>query len=172
MKLKNWLEQNWMIVVISMVFVVLAVLDTRQTGRALIIGGTTFLSIAGVLVSVYIFIGLFSVWVKEDQVMRHFGEDSGWKGMFYGAILGTVFHGPAVSIFPLLKSLKDKGARMAIIVVIVSAFAIKIPVIPLELSLFGWKFTLIHNGLLFVTALPLGLVMERLLRSRNEQKER
>lgn len=172
MKTKAWLQQNWLVLVIGVIFFILLVTNTGTTGKALITAGKTFLSIVGILVSVYVFIGLFSVWVHEEQIMRHFGEGSGLKGLLYGALLGMVFHGPPVSIFPLLKSLREKGARLAVIIAIVSAFAIKLPVIPLELSLFGLRFTVVHNGLLFLTAPFLGLIMEKLLKAGHRKGER
>ncbi len=171
MKLKAWLQQNWLVVLIAVVFIAALIVNTTKTGEALTTGGKIFLSIVGILTSVYIFIGLFSVWVREEQIMRHFGEGSGAKGLLYGALLGMVFHGPPVSIFPLLKSLREKGARLAVIVSIVSAFAIKLPVIPLELSLFGLRFTVVHNGLLFLTAPFLGLIMEKIIRTGGRKEE-
>ena len=164
MRYKEWLKQNWLTVIIGTVFITLLITRSGQALSALYIGGRSFFSISAILVTVFIFLGMFSVWVKEEQIMRHFGEDSGIRGLLYGSLLGTVFHGPQVSIFPLLKSLKDKGARMAVIVAVVSAFAIKIPMIPLELALMGSRFTVVHNVLLFATAPILGILMEFLLR--------
>jgi uncharacterized membrane protein YraQ (UPF0718 family) len=164
MTLKKWLMNNWLVAIIGAVFTVLLIKDAAGTGKALALGGQTFLSVAAILLTVFLFLGLFSVWVKEESIVKHFGEDSGWKGLFYGTLLGTIFHGPQVSIFPFLKSLQEKGARTAVLVAVVSAFAIKIPMLPLELALMGAKFTLIHNAVLFLTAPILALIMERALK--------
>ncbi len=169
MKIKNWLRQNWLIFIIAGIFLWFLVTQPAGTGQAVVIGSRTFISISAILLTVFLFMGLFSVWVREESIVRHFGEESGWKGLLYGTLLGTVYHGPQVSIFPFLKSIQEKGARLAVLVAVVSAFAIKIPMLPLELALMGWKFTVIHNALLFLTAPLLALVMERLLRDNKQQ---
>jgi uncharacterized membrane protein YraQ (UPF0718 family) len=164
MTLKKWLETNWLVIVIGVVFVALIFLNPAKAGHSLAVGGRTFLSIGVILLTVFIFMGLFSVWVKEESIVKHLGEESGFKGLFYGTLIGTIFHGPQVSIFPFLKTLQEKGARRGVLVAIVSAFAIKIPMIPLELALMGLKFTIVHNGLLFATAPILAIIMDVLLR--------
>lgn len=164
MSAKKWLMNNWLVAIIAVIFAALLVKDAAGAGKALVLGRQTFLSVAVILLTVFLFLGLFSVWVKEESIVKHFGEDSGWKGLFYGTLLGTIFHGPQVSIFPFLKSLKEKGARTGVLVAVVSAFAIKIPMLPLELALMGLKFTLIHNAVLFITAPIMAIIMEASLR--------
>lgn len=164
MKAKRWLETNWLVVVIALIFAGLAAVSPSGAVRSLLIGGRTMAGIAVILLTVFVFFGLFNVWVKEETIARHLGEESGLKGLLYGTLIGTVFHGPQVSIFPFLQSMRDKGARRAVLVAIVSAFSIKIPMIPLELATMGLRFTVIHNGLLFATAPLLAVVMDALLR--------
>ena len=52
------------------------------------------------------------------------------------------------------------------VVAVVSAYAIKLPMMPLEIALLGLRFTIVHNALLLITAPMLGIIMERLLRDR------
>ena len=163
MKLRQWLSGNWLVVVIAGVFITLAFVDPAGAGRAVVIGGKTMAGIAVILLTVFIFMGMFSVWIKEESIAKHLGDESGFKGLFYGTLIGTIFHGPQVSVFPFLKSMQEKGARRGVLVAIVSAFSIKIPMIPLELALMGSKFTIIHNGLLLMTAPILAIIMDRLL---------
>jgi uncharacterized membrane protein YraQ (UPF0718 family) len=63
-------------------------------------------------------------------------------------------------VFPLLKALLAKGAKVGVVVAIVSTWAIKLPMLPLEVRLFGWKFTLLRNGLLFASAFIMAPLME------------
>jgi len=93
------------------------------------------------------------------------GERSGFRGLFLGALLGTAIHGPLVGVFPLLKTLLNKGARLGVVIAIVSTWAIKVPMIPLELRFFGWKFTLVRQLLLFASAFVMAPIMERLIKN-------
>lgn len=128
--------------------------------HAAVLGVDTFVGLLTTFVLVFAFVGLFHVWVSEEFVMRHLGEASGVRGPALGALLGTVLHGPLVGVFPLLKSLLAKRARLGVVIAIVSTWAIKVPMIPLEVSLFGWRFTLVREGLLFASAFVMAPLME------------
>lgn len=166
MKANAWIKQNWLVVIILGVLAIIAIMSPAGAWRSVTIGVQTFISIGAILLTVFVFMGMFSVWVSEERVTRHLGHESGWKGLVYGTLLGVIYHGPQVSIFPFLKTMLDKGASRRVVVAVVSAFAIKLPMLPLELALLGPKFTLAHNLLLLVTAPVLGVVMDRLLSYR------
>lgn len=112
------------------------------------------------LLTVFVFVGLFQVWINDEFIMKHLGDESGIKGLALGAGLGTILHGPLIGVFPLLQALLAKGAKLGVVVAIVSTWAIKLPMIPLEIKLFGWKFALLRNGLLFVSAFVMAPLME------------
>ena len=100
------------------------------------------------------------MWVNDEFIMKHLGDQSGVKGLALGAGLGTVLHGPLIGVFPLLQALLAKGAKLGVVVAIVSTWAMKVPMIPLEIKLFGWMFTLLRSGLLFVSAFVMAPLME------------
>ena len=159
-KLATWSKQNWLVWVVASAY--LAMMLTRPTdgARAAILSAKTFVELIVTLLSVFVFVGLFQVWVNDEFIMKHLGEQSGFKGLTLGAGLGTVLHGPLIGVFPLLQALLAKGARLGVVIAIVSTWAIKLPMIPLEVKLFGWKFALMRNGLLFVSAFIMAPLME------------
>lgn len=165
-KLAGWARKNWLLLVTTTAYALLAAVSFSEAKRALIIGTSTFASVAVILVTVFVFIGLFQVWVRDEFILKHLGEESGIWGMFIGAALGTAMVGPLVGIFPLLKMLLNKGTRLGVVVAIVSTWAIKVPMIPLELSFFGWKFTVVRQLLLFVSAFVMAPVIELLVGKR------
>lgn len=169
MKPGLWIKQNWLVLIVLVVLVYVAVMSPAKAWRSITIGAQTFVSIGAILLTVFVFMGMFGVWVSKERVSRHLGRESSWKGLAYGTLLGVIYHGPQVSIFPFLKTMLDKGAKLSVIVAVVSAFAIKLPMLPLEVALLGVKFTVIHNLLLLVTAPILGIIMEKLLRGRSNE---
>jgi uncharacterized membrane protein YraQ (UPF0718 family) len=150
--------------IIAAGFIFVLVWQPARALNALDAGMRSLLSVTVIIISVFTLIGLFTVWVREEHIEKYFGAASGARGFFLGALLGTVFHGPILSFFPVLRSMVDKRARTAIVVTAVSAFSIKLPMIPLEWSYFGPRFTILHNLLLLATAPIIGIIMERLLR--------
>ena len=169
MKASSWLKQNWLVLIVVVVLAIATVITPARALKSVAIGLQTFIGVGAILFAVFVFMGMFSVWVSEEQVVKHLGKESGIKGLIYGSALGTIYHGPQVSIFPFLRTMLDKGARLSVVVAVVSAYAIKLPMIPLELALLGLRFTIVHNALLLITAPMLGIVMERLLRGRLEE---
>ncbi len=98
-----------------------------------------------ILPSAFILIGLFEVWVRQETVERHLGEDSGVKGYLWAVLLsGTTIGGVYVAL-PVAYSLHNKGARLSVIFTYIGASAIcKIPMAIFETSFLGLKFTLIR----------------------------
>ena len=159
-KLLGWSKKNWLVWGVVLAYAALAVFRPGTAARAGVVGTRTFVELLPTLVTVFAFVGLFQVWVSDEFIMKHLGETSGVRGLALGAGLGTVIHGPLVGVFPLLKALLAKGARVGVVVAIVSTWAIKLPMIPLEVRLFGWRFTLLREGLLFVSAFMMAPLME------------
>jgi uncharacterized membrane protein YraQ (UPF0718 family) len=159
-KLMKWSKQNWLIWVVAVAYVVMAVTRPAEAARAASLSVQTFVDLIATLLTVFVFVGLFQVWINDEFIMKHLGEQSGVKGLALGAGLGTVLHGPLIGVFPLLRALLAKGAKLGVVVAIVSTWAIKLPMIPLEIKLFGWKFALLRNGLLFVSAFIMAPLME------------
>jgi uncharacterized membrane protein YraQ (UPF0718 family) len=159
-KLLKWSKANWLVWAVALGYAFVAATRPGAAARSGLLGLQTFGELAATLVTVFVIVGLFQVWVTEDFIVKHLGEGSGLRGLAIGAGVGTVIHGPLVGIFPLLEALLKKGARSGVVVAIVSTWAIKLPMIPLELRLFGWKFTLLREGLLFASAFIMAPLME------------
>ncbi len=159
-KLAKWSKSNWLVWAVALAYVGVAVTRPEAAAHGGLLGLQTFGELAATLVTVFVIVGLFQVWVTEGFIVKHLGESSGFKGMALGAGIGTLIHGPLVGVFPLLDALLKKGARTGVVVAIVSTWAIKLPMIPLELRLFGWKFTLLREGLLFLSAFIMAPLME------------
>ena len=108
----------------------------------------------------FILIGLFDVWVKQETVQRHMGEDSGWAGYFWALLLaGTTVGGMFVG-FPVAYALHNKGAKLSIVFTYIGAAAIcRVPMSLFEAFYLGGRFTLIRFGV----SLPLLILSSILL---------
>lgn len=162
-KLLKWSKANWLVWAVALAYLFVTATRPEAAARGGLLGLETFGELAATLVTVFVIVGLFQVWVTDDFIIKHLGEGSGFKGLAIGAGVGTIIHGPLVSVFPLLEALLKKGAKAGVVVAIVSTWAIKLPMIPLELRLFGWKFTVLREGLLFASAFIMAPLMELIL---------
>jgi len=159
-KTRAFLTKNALLVAIIAIYLAVLVVSPKRGLQALQISALSFLSVALIIVAVFILIGLFNVWAKTEAVVKHLGHESGMKGLALGALLGTGLNGPLFSVFPLIKSLLQKGAKVGVIAVIYATYAIKLPMLPLEIAFLGLKFTVVHNVLMFLSAFLMAPLME------------
>lgn len=160
----KWLRKWWL-------FLLVAALDASSWGWKPSVGiaaakssADFLLEIAGILPPVLVLMGLFDAWVPRQMVEAHVGPESGWKGRFLSILLGSFAAGPLFAAFPVALSLRRKGARLANITIFLGAWAaIKVPMILLESSYLGLRFSLLRTGLTIVGILFAGWVVERLV---------
>ena len=143
--------------------------NSEQALQALSQGLKIFLSVLPLIISVFGLVGLIQVWISRDFVVRLLGKEGGLKGLIIAVICGTLLIGPAYIIFPLLMSIHRQGARWAVITIVLSAYTVKIPMIPLEIQFLGWDFSFLRAFLTLLLAIPTGLFVEAFM-ERHERK--
>ncbi len=116
-----------------------------------------------VLPAVMIIMGLFSVFISKEQVVKYLGKASGVKGPLLAIFFGALPTGPLYIAFPLASALIKKGARISNVVVFISAWAcIKIPQELVELQFLGFKFMGTRLLLTIFFVILMGLLIEQL----------
>ena len=138
--------------------------------HALQTGSTLFASVLLLIAAVFGLVGLLQVWISRDLILRLLGRESGGKGLLLAALCGTLLVGPAYIIFPLLMSLHRQGARWAVIVIVLSSYAVKLQMLPIEIEFLGWPFSLGRSLLTVLLAIPAGLLIERLMPEGGEMR--
>ncbi len=115
-----------------------------------------------ILPAVMILMGLFSVWVSKETVIRYMGHTSGFKGLLLSLFLGMMPTGPLYVAFPMASMLLKKGARVANIIIFLSAWAcIKLPQELVELRFMGFQFMIIRLSLTVVMVIVMGFIIEK-----------
>jgi uncharacterized membrane protein YraQ (UPF0718 family) len=121
----------------------------------------TFADVFDIIVAVSIFIGLFQIWVKPPTIVKLLGKGSGYKGVALVCVFPILMGGSLFTIFPLLKTLRDKGARMGAIASFVTAWGGKAPLLPLEITFLGWPFALLRISFVVVFAFVMGILVDQ-----------
>jgi uncharacterized membrane protein YraQ (UPF0718 family) len=123
-----------------------------------------FLEMIMILPAVMIIMGLFSVFVSKELVVKYLGKTSGIKGILLAVFFGALPTGPLYIAFPLAVALKSKGASISNIVIFLSAWAcIKLPQELVELQFLGIKFMAARLVLTIIFVAIMGLFIERLI---------
>lgn len=143
--------------------------DPARALAALRIGAATFIGVLPILAAVFIAIGLFNVWVDKKRVAEALGKDGGFRGIVLASLAGTILVGPVYVVFPLLKAVRDHGARWAVVGTVLAAWAVKFPMVPMEVGMLGVKFSVARIVFVAVAAIPIGLLLEWILERGNTQ---
>ncbi len=144
---------------------VLSQIKSRERTRmALIKAWKSFENIMPQFLAILVLIGIMLAILTPEQISRMFGQDSGVLGLFFAAMIGSVTLIPGFVAFPLAAALLENGAGyMQIAAFISTLMMVGIVTMPLEITFFGKKATLIRNSAAFVFSLLVAVVMGVLL---------
>ena len=134
-----------------------------EAAKGQIVVSTVYLTLFDVLdiiVAVSIFIGLFQVWVKPATIVKWLGKGSGVRGFILVCTFSIFMGGSLFTIFPLLKTLREKGARPGALASFITAWGGKAPLLPLETQFLGWPFALLRLSLVVLFAFIMGILMD------------
>ena len=151
--------------VLITIFVFMVILSYFPHNKDMIIGHSTtyFLEMVLILPAVMVLMGLFSVWISEEIVVKYLGKHSGIKGALISVFLGSLTTGHLDIAFPIASSLIKKGARISNIIVFLSAWAcLKLPQELVEIQFLGFKFMALRWVLTVVLVIGMGYTIEKI----------
>jgi len=130
-----------------------------------------FIEMILILPAVIVLMGIFSVFVPKEMVVKYLGKTAGIKAVFLGILMGALPTGPLYVAFPMASALLKKGAQISCIIAFLSAWAcIKIPQELVELQFLGAKFMAARLILTIIFVVIMGILIERLI-EWNDKKE-
>lgn len=97
------------------------------------------------LVFAFIVAGMVQVMLPKEMLSRWIGVESGWRGIFMGAIAGGLSPGGPYVSLPLVAALLRAGASVGTMVAFLTGWSLwAMSRLPMEVGIVGWKFTLIR----------------------------
>jgi uncharacterized membrane protein YraQ (UPF0718 family) len=169
MTVVRWLASQWLVSVALLLYLWAGLVAPDRALGALRTGGSLLLSVSILILAVMGLVGLVQVWISRDVVTRLLGRDSGPRALLLAAACGTLLIGPPYIIFPLLMTVRQMGARWAVVTIVLAAYAVKLPMIPLEVGFLGWPFSLGRSLLTLMFAIPTGLLVEKLMNDEDDR---
>jgi uncharacterized membrane protein YraQ (UPF0718 family) len=102
------------------------------------------------------------VLVPKEWITKRLGHKSGVMGLLLALLFGSVSAGPIYAAFPICKTLLKKGASVANITVIISAWAVvKFPMLANEVKFIGADFMVTRWVLTIFGILAMAFLMNR-----------
>ncbi|WP_457550723.1 permease [Archaeoglobus sp.] len=146
---------------ISIVAIVLLLIFPDRQEKVITTSWDFFVEMISILPAVMLLMGLFTVFVSRETVVRYLGKNAGIKGTFLAIIMGALPTGPLYIAFPIASALLKKGARISNVIVFLTAWScIKLPQELVELEFLGFRFMLVRLVLTVIFAILMGLFIE------------
>ena len=143
--------------------VILIILYPENRAASIQASYDLFKELIVILPAVMVLMGLFSVWVSKETVVKYLGHASGISGLGLALFMGMIPTGPLYIAFPLASILLKKGARVANIIIFLSAWAcIKLPQELMELRFMGFEFMIVRLTFTIVMVIVMGLIIEKI----------
>ena len=136
----------------------------EKTMKAFKIAGMAFSKTAPSMLIVLGIVGLTLGILTPETISRLVGAEAGIMATLIASVLGAITLIPSLVAFPLAGSLLRAGATaMTISAFVTSLVMVGVVTAPMEMKELGKKFTLLHNGLGFLSALLIAVIMGVLL---------
>lgn len=127
-----------------------------------------FLTILWSLFPLFLFIiiltAMINYFLKPKEIIKYFGENSGKRGLFYALAGGILSHGPMYAWYGMLDDMRKHGLKDGLIATFIYARAVKLPLLPFMIDIFGIVFTVVINIYILIFAILQGKLIDMLMK--------
>ena len=111
---------------------------------------------------------MFNYFFDAKKFSQKLSRGAGIKAWLFALAGGVISHGPVYVWYPLLQDLRSNGVRDGLLVAFIYARSIKVPMLPVMIDYFGWKFTLILSVYTLLASVVLGILMDAFNPSKSD----
>ena len=115
--------------------------------------------IAPLLVFAFIVAGMIQVLIPTETISKYVGSESGFSGIFIGAVIGGLMPGGPFISLPIAAGLLVAGAGIGTMVAFMTGWSVwAVSRLPIEVGIMGWRFTAIRLASSFLFPVIAGLL--------------
>jgi len=150
-----------LLIVVSLVAISISVIANRQkTLDGLKRGLMMFLKLLPTLVNVLILVSIFLYLIPNEKWVEWMGESSGVEGYIIAGVTGSLSLIPGFIAFPLSSVLIKSGVSYPVLAMFITTLLmVGVFTLPIEKQYFGWRVSLLRNGLSLVGAVICALII-------------
>ena len=113
---------------------------------------------------IIVLVGLLMGFFKPELISKLLGNQSGFIGIALASVAGAILMIPSLIAFPLTASLVESGASISVAAAFITTLTmIGFVTLPIEIKEMGKRLTLLRNGISFIIAIGIALIMGALL---------
>lgn len=159
MTLLKRIPSSWrFLIIVAAGYGVIAMFNLPGIVASLEKAGSILLRVLPVFAIVLILMTLANKYVTAKTVTRHLKGRS-WKGWVFAIIGGIISTGPIYLWYPLVADLRKKGLPDGVAACFLYNRAVKLPLLPLLITYFGWTYTVVLTITMILASLLQGAVM-------------
>ncbi len=163
LKKLNKISGSWyFLIIIILIYFLLLIFKQDLFFSSFNFFNEIILKIIPIFILVFILMSLTNYFITPKFIMKHFRE-KGIKKWFFVIIGGILSVGPIYMWYPLLKDLKNKGLNYGLIACFLYNRAIKIPLLPIAIFYFGWRYILILSFVMIIMSVIQGIIINKLM---------
>lgn len=134
--------------------------NPNKTKDALLKSWKMFRTILPDILAIMLFVGLSLSILTPSLISSIIGENSGWTGIVYSTIIGSIALIPSFVVFPLGETLVQNGAGLPQVAALMSTLmSVGITSLPMEQKIFGRSFAYSRN----VSAIFMSLIFSYII---------
>ncbi len=155
------------LIIVLVLYIILLLSDTNHALPALQKSGSILLSLIPLFLLIITLTALLNYFLKPKQIIKNFGKDSGTKGILYALIGGIISHGPMYAWYGMMQELRSHGLKDGLIATFMYARAVKLPLLPFMVDLFGMLFTIVMTLYILIAAVLQGKVIDTIMKAKS-----
>jgi len=155
------------LIIVFVLYIILLLSDTTSALSALQKSSSILLSLLPLFFLIITLTALINYFLKPKQIIKHFGKNSGAKGVFYALLGGIISHGPMYAWYGMLQDMRSHGLKDGLIATFMYARAVKLPLLPFMVDLFGLMFTIIMTLYILIAAVLQGKVIDAIEKKKS-----
>ena len=107
--------------------------------------GLQVLTMVPLLLFAFILAGMVQQVIPQAAISGWLGQESGWRGIMIGTVVGGFMPGGPFISLPIAAGLLRVGAGVGTMVAMITGWSLLAFMrLPMEVSIMGWKFTMIR----------------------------
>lgn len=150
---------------IAIIFLIISFFkDKNKTKKSLVIALKSFENIMPQFLSIIIIVGILLSFLDTKTISHIIGESSGFVGVIFSAIIGSITMMPTFVAFSLGNTLLLNGAGYAQVATLISTLVmVGIMTFSLEAKYIGNKAAFLRNIIAFLFSIIVGLILGKVM---------
>jgi len=155
---------TWNFFIISILIVgIVSIIKPSILIPSLIFSWGILKKIVLVFIGVFVLMALTNYFIRPKKLVKYFGHSRSFKGWIAAVITGIISTGPIYMWYPLLAELQEKGVKNGFIATFLYNRAVKLPLLPVIVVYFGFKFVIVLTFVMIFISVLEGLIINKIV---------